>query len=57
MGLFALPLTVNEFMILGFAWGSWGEFSFIIALNALRGGLLTGDLDCFGELGGPRREL
>lgn len=51
MGLFALPLTLNEFMILGFAWGSWGEFSFIIALNALRGGLLTGDSEYFVDLG------
>lgn len=44
MGFFAMPLTLNEFLILGFAWGSWGEFSFILALRALRGNLLTGIL-------------
>lgn len=43
MGFFAMPLTLNEFLILGFAWGSWGEFSFILALRALRGNLLTGE--------------
>lgn len=44
MGLFAMPLTLNEFLSLGFAWGSWGEFSFILAVRALRGNLLSGSL-------------
>ena len=43
MGIFALPLTKNEFLTLSFAWGSWGEFSFILALRAVRGNLLEGD--------------
>lgn len=43
MGLFAMPLTLNEFLSLGFAWGSWGEFSFILAVRALRGNLLSGE--------------
>ena len=42
MGVFALPLTKNEFLTLSFAWGSWGEFSFILALRAVRGNLLDG---------------
>lgn len=42
MGIFALPLTKNEFLTLSFAWGSWGEFSFILALRAVRGNLLEG---------------
>eukprot|EP00435_Cladocopium_sp_Y103_P067338 s475_g29.t2 len=42
MGFFAMPLTLNEFLSLGFAWGSWGEFSFILAVRALRGNLLSG---------------
>ena len=44
MGFFAMPLTLNEFLSLGFAWGSWGEFSFILAVRALRGNLLSGSL-------------
>ncbi|CAK9074827.1 Putative Na(+)/H(+) antiporter GerT [Durusdinium trenchii] len=43
MGFFAMPLTFNDFLILGFAWGSWGEFSFILALRAVRGNLLSGE--------------
>ncbi|CAJ1377871.1 unnamed protein product [Effrenium voratum] len=42
MGVFAMPLTLNEFLTLSFAWGSWGEFSFILALRAMRGNLLEG---------------
>ena len=42
MGIFALPLTKNELLTLSFAWGSWGEFSFILALRAVRGNLLDG---------------
>ena len=45
MGFFAMPLTFNDFLILGFAWGSWGEFSFILALRAVRGNLLSGSLE------------
>jgi len=34
MGLFAKPLDCAQFCVLGFAWGAWGEFSFILAIRA-----------------------
>lgn len=37
MGFFAVPLTVDNFWILSFAWSEWGEFSFLIATIAANG--------------------
>ncbi|KAH8076190.1 sodium/hydrogen exchanger family-like protein [Aureococcus anophagefferens] len=36
MGFFAKPLTKLNFWTLAFAWGEWGEFSFLITTLALR---------------------
>ena len=36
MGCFAKPMTKLNFWLLAFAWGEWGEFSFLITTLALR---------------------
>ena len=36
MGCFAQPRDADHFWILAFAWGEWGEFSFLIATAARR---------------------
>lgn len=41
MGFFATPFDQDHILTLGFAWGAWGEFSFILALKALRGNVIT----------------
>eukprot|EP00930_Biecheleria_cincta_P070208 TRINITY_DN57857_c0_g1_i1.p1 TRINITY_DN57857_c0_g1~~TRINITY_DN57857_c0_g1_i1.p1 ORF type:complete len:681 (+),score=103.35 TRINITY_DN57857_c0_g1_i1:156-2045(+) len=41
MGLFAVPLHKDNFMTLGFSWGAWGEFSFILALRAKSVGIIN----------------
>ena len=38
MGCFAQPRDADHFWILAFAWGEWGEFSFLIATAARRVG-------------------
>lgn len=40
MGLFAIPRTTDMMLTLAFAWGEWGEFSFIIATLAFEGDLI-----------------
>lgn len=40
MGFLAKPLDCAQFCTLGFAWGAWGEFSFILAIQAKQSGLI-----------------
>jgi len=40
MGVLAKPLDMAQFCVLGFAWGAWGEFSFILAIKARDGNLI-----------------
>ena len=41
IGLLATPPTMDMMLTLGFAWGEWGEFSFIIATLAFDGGVIS----------------
>ena len=44
MGLFAYPLTIHSFLVVGFAMSAWGEFAFIVASSAHAMLLLDDDL-------------
>jgi Kef-type K+ transport system membrane component KefB len=42
MGFFATPLTLSNFLMVAFSMSTWGEFAFIIAVEAKLEGLIHG---------------
>ena len=54
IGLLATPPTTDMMLTLAFAWGEWGEFSFIIATLAFDGGVIEKEYvvpSCLSTLG------